>query len=79
MKGLTNSKLMLVFVEGKNQKIRINKKPRSRATNITAIKREKWIHAIKLTDVTVNLPAKLAPAVSTLQTHPLTAYLRVDS
>ena len=41
MKGLTNSKLMLVFVEGKNQKIHINKKPRSRAANTTVIKREK--------------------------------------
>ena len=66
MKGLTNSKLMLVFVEGKNQKIHIDKKPRSRETNITVIKRQKWIPIIKVTEVTVNLLAKLAPAESTL-------------
>ena len=65
-KGLTDSKFMLVFVEGKNQKIHINKKPRSRAANFTVIKREKWIHVITVTEVTVNLLAKPAPAESTL-------------
>ena len=66
MKGLTDSKLTLVFVEGKNQKIHVNKKPGSTAANTTVIKREKWIHVIKVTEVTVNLLAKLAAAASTL-------------
>ena len=68
MKGLTNTKLMLVFVNEKNSTYKAlgGQKPRSRATNITVIKREKWICVIKVTEETVNLLAKLAAAASTL-------------